>query len=88
ARTPRHAAFVLPLVDIVAIGFLTLSEPSLGYLWVFPIAWVATYYGSAEIDLAISAVAIMSLADPSHWGFSPDVIVDLLIILLALAFLA
>ncbi|MEU2204800.1 HAMP domain-containing sensor histidine kinase [Microbacterium oleivorans] len=88
ARIPRHAAFVLPLVDIVAIGFLTLSEPSLGYLWVFPIAWIATYYGSAEIVLAISAVAAMSLADPSHWGFSPDVIVELLIILLALAFLA
>ena len=88
ARTPRHAAFVLPLVDIVAIGFLTLEQPSLGYLWLFPIAWVATYFGTAEIVLSISAVGVMSLADPSRWGFSPEVLVELLIILLALTFLA
>ena len=52
ARAPRHAAFVLPLVDIVAIGFLTLEQPSLGYLWLFPIAWVSTYFGTAEIVLS------------------------------------
>ena len=88
ARTPKHSAFVLPVVDIVAIGFLTLSQPSLGYLWVFPIAWIATYYGTVEIAASLAAVAIMNLADPSHWDFSAAVLVDLLIILLALAFLA
>ncbi|SDG71017.1 His Kinase A (phospho-acceptor) domain-containing protein [Microbacterium sp. 77mftsu3.1] len=88
ARTSKHSAFVLPLVDIVAIGFLSLSQPSLGYLWVFPIAWIATYYGTIEIVASLSAVALMNLADPSHWDFSAAVLVDLLIILLALAFLA
>lgn len=88
ARAPRHAAFVLPLADIVAVGFLTLEESSLGYLWLFPVAWIATYFGTLEIVLAISAVAVMNLADPSHWGFSPGVIVELLIVLLALTFLA
>ncbi|THE08423.1 HAMP domain-containing histidine kinase [Microbacterium oleivorans] len=88
ARTPKHAAFVLPVVDIVAIGFLSLSQPSLGYLWVFPIAWVATYYGTLEIVSSLAAVALMNLADPAHWDFSPGVIVELLIVLLALAFLA
>ncbi|WP_363454815.1 sensor histidine kinase [Microbacterium sp. LMI1x-1-1.1] len=88
ARTPKHSAFVLPVVDIVAIGFLTLSQPSLGYLWVFPIAWIATYYGTVEIAASLAAVALMNLADPSHWDFSAAVLVDLLIILLALAFLA
>lgn len=88
ARAPRHAAFVLPLADIVAVGFLTLEESSLGYLWLFPVAWIATYFGTLEIVLAIGAVAVMNLADPSHWGFSPGVIVELLIVLLALIFLA
>ncbi|CAL4860794.1 HAMP domain-containing sensor histidine kinase [Microbacterium sp. MM2322] len=88
ARTPKHAAFVLPVVDIVAIGFLTLSEPNLGYLWVFPIAWISNYYGTLEIVASLLAVALMNLADPTHWDFSPRVIVELLIILLALAFLA
>ena len=88
ARIPKHSAFVLPLVDIVAIGFLTLSQPSLGFLWVFPIAWIATYYGNLEIVASLAAVALMNLADPQHWDFSPGVIVELLIILLALAFLA
>lgn len=88
ARVPRHAAFVLPLVDIVATGFLTLEESSLGYLWLFPIAWIATYFGTAEIVLAISAVAVMNLANPANWAFSPGVIVQFLIVLLALAFLA
>jgi len=88
ARLPKHAAFVLPLVDIVAIGLLSLSQPSLGYLWVFPIAWIATYYGTVEIVAALAAVTAMNLADPAHWDFSPAVIVELLIVLLALAFLA
>lgn len=88
ARTAKHAALALPLVDIVAIGLMALSQPSLGYLWVFPVAWVATYYGSIEIVGALAAVTLMNIADPSHWEFSPAVIVELLIILLALAFLA
>lgn len=71
ARTPKHAAFVLPVVDIVAIGFLSLSQPSLGYLWVFPIAWVATYYGTLEIVSSLAAVALMNLADPAHWTSRP-----------------
>ncbi|MET0854122.1 MAG: MFS domain-containing histidine kinase [Microterricola sp.] len=55
---------VLPLLDIVAIGFLRIAQPQLGLglLWVFPVLWVSTLVGvagiTASILLAGSFVAI------------------------------
>lgn len=87
ARYPKSAAFLLPVVDVVAIGFLAMAESSLGFLWVFPIAWVATYYGIPELVISLAIVAVMGLSDPTHWGFPAAVILELLIVLLALTFL-
>lgn len=46
---------LLPLLDIVAIGFLRISQPQLGLglLWVFPILWVSTLVGVAGITSSI-----------------------------------
>ncbi|MET1018620.1 MAG: hypothetical protein ABWX62_01410, partial [Microterricola sp.] len=55
---------LLPLLDIVAIGFLRIAQPQLGLglLWVFPVLWVSTLVGvagiTASILLAGSFVAI------------------------------
>ncbi len=87
ARYPKRAALVLPLIDIVAIGLLAISEATLGFLWVFPIVWVATYYGLVELVLSLGLTTLMGLADPNHEGFAPAVLLELLIVQLALAFL-
>lgn len=46
---------LLPLLDIVAIGFLRIAQPQLGLglLWVFPILWVSTLVGVAGITASI-----------------------------------
>ncbi len=87
AQLSKRAALSLPLIDIVGIGLLSIAESTLGYLWVFPIAWVATYYGIPELIGALGVTAVMDLANHFPGAFSPAVVVELLIVLLALAFL-
>ncbi|RZU66312.1 signal transduction histidine kinase [Microterricola gilva] len=61
---PPGLVLLLPLLDIVAIGFLRIAQPQLGLglLWVFPVLWVSTLVGvagiTASILLAGSFVAI------------------------------
>jgi signal transduction histidine kinase len=87
ARYPKHTVVILPLIDIIGIGLLAMAEQTLGYLWVFPIAWVATYFSIIEVVSALALITAMEVLDPSHAGFPPAVIVEVLIVVLALAFL-
>ena len=87
ARYPKYAALILPLLGIIGVGLLAIAEPHLGYLWVFPIAWVATYYGTRELIIALVTTGVMNLLGSWPRGYSASVVLELLIVLLALAFL-
>jgi signal transduction histidine kinase len=87
ARYSKGAALSLPIIDIVGVGLMAVSESTLGFLWVFPIAWISTYYGTRELTGALVVTGFMNLVDTWPRGYSPSVILELLIVLLALAFL-
>lgn len=87
ARYPKRAALVLPMIDIVGVGLMAVSESNLGFLWVFPIAWIATYFGTRELIAALAVTGVMNLVDTWQRGYNSAVILELLIVLLALAFL-
>lgn len=87
-RLPARAVLVIPLLDIVAIGLLSYGGIyRLSYLWVFPIAWVATYYTLPWLVAAISSVAVMLTIDAVTFEAAPMTIQRSLVIVLSLSFL-
>lgn len=57
-------ALLLPLLDIVAIGFFRLAHPELGLglLWVFPVLWLSTLVGVVGITVGILLVCALAVA--------------------------
>lgn len=87
ARYPKAAVLVLPVLDIVGVGVLSFASETLGFLWVFPITWIAMYYSTRELTLALILTGAMNLADEFPTAYALTVILELLIVLIALAFL-
>ncbi|WP_394278707.1 ATP-binding protein [Microbacterium sp.] len=87
ARHPKAAVLILPALDIVGVGIMSFGSEVLGFLWVFPIAWIATYYSTRELTLALILTGAMNLADEFPTAYTLSVILELLIVLIALAFL-
>ncbi|MBF4561441.1 sensor histidine kinase [Microbacterium sp. VKM Ac-2870] len=83
----RDLVVVLPFVDTVAIGVLSLADQTLGYLWVIPVAWLATYYSMAAV---VSALALVFALQLSRWwvpGAPLTSPLETMIVLLGLGFL-
>jgi two-component system phosphate regulon sensor histidine kinase PhoR len=87
-RLPARAVLVIPLLDIVAIGLISYGGVyRLSYLWVFPIAWVATYYSLRWLVAAIGTVTVLLTIDAFTFAAAPMTIQRLLVIVLSLSFL-
>ncbi|GAA3025074.1 sensor histidine kinase [Microbacterium dextranolyticum] len=83
----RPYALTLPIVDIFAIGCLANADHVLGYLWIVPIAWIATYYSSVAI---VVALALIVGSQVTRWwlpGTDAAEPLEVIIVLLALGFL-
>lgn len=86
ARAPRWA-LVLPFVNTVAIGLLSTTQHALGFLWIIPIAWIATYYSAASVGAALALVLALQVARWWVPGTDSAAPLDVVIVLLALGFL-
>ncbi|NHI17594.1 ATP-binding protein [Microbacterium excoecariae] len=87
-RVPRAGLAVIPFLDIVAIGFLShSSDVRLGFLWVFPVAWIATYYSLAWLVSAICAIGVIVLVSALVVGFPTDQALRLFILTISLGFI-
>lgn len=88
ARLPRTIVALIPLLDTVAIGFTTsATDLRLGFLWVFPVTWLATYFAMpwvfAGIGLAgASLVVFAPQGDPL-----PEITLRVLIVVITFIFL-
>jgi two-component system phosphate regulon sensor histidine kinase PhoR len=88
-RLPARAVLAIPLLDIIAIGFISYGGVyRLSYLWIFPIAWVATYYSLRWVVVAIGAVTALLAVDALTFAAAPMTVQRLLVIVLSLSFLA
>ncbi|MCT9819944.1 HAMP domain-containing histidine kinase [Microbacterium sp. W1N] len=49
SRVPVFVSMLIPIVDIVAITVMRLSDPTAGYtlLWMFPVLWLCGSFGTA-----------------------------------------
>jgi two-component system phosphate regulon sensor histidine kinase PhoR len=87
-RIPAGAVLAVPLADILAIGLTTqAADIRLGFLWVIPITWIATYYSMLAVvsGIALITACLLVLGNPS--GLISDGVLRVLITALALAFL-
>ncbi len=83
----RESVIVLPFINTVAIGLLAMADQSLSYLWVVPLAWLATYYSMAAVSIMLVLVCALQVA---RW-WVPDAPLtsplEAMIVLLGLGFL-
>lgn len=87
-RFGKHVIALVPALDIVAIGMLYAgNDARLGFLWVFPIAWISTYYGIGWLIAALGEIAALVLAHAPTAPLTPDLALRLLVVLLCLGLL-
>ncbi len=86
-RVPQRAVALVPLSDAFAVAFLTdPHELHLELLWVFPVAWLASYFGLAWVFGGIGFIALLLVV--FQRGDDPDdLLMRVLIIVLTFSFL-
>ncbi|OJU43497.1 MAG: hypothetical protein BGN98_09900 [Microbacterium sp. 69-7] len=83
----RELVLALPFADAVAIGLLAISDHTLGYLWVVPMAWVATYYSMAAVVAALGLIFALQIVRWWIPGAPLTSPLEIMIVLLGLGFL-
>ncbi|WOF22271.1 ATP-binding protein [Microbacterium betulae] len=87
-RLPKGLILIVPFADILAIGSMaSASDNRLGFLWVFPIAWIATYYAYPWLALGIGTVTATLLVSSIASGFTAASTLRLLVIVICLGFI-
>lgn len=91
-RLPHTLVMIVPLIDIVAVGIMRVSDPAagVGLLWVFPTLWLATYFGLPGAVVAVtSASAIIWTSEVTTGGaLTTSSIPGLVLLPVALVFVA
>lgn len=87
-RLPRGAVMLVPFGDLIGVALLAFgSELRFGFLWVFPITWIATHFAVAALISALGVVGVVILVDSTLTGPSPSSAVRLITVMLALTFI-
>ncbi|GGH39812.1 sensor histidine kinase [Microbacterium album] len=87
-RLPRHAVIALPLGDLVGIGFMGAGgDLQLGFLWVFPIVWLATHFPLTALIGALVLVVGIMLADTALTGGGDSSALRVIVTTLCLTFI-
>jgi len=87
-RLPHTAVTAVPFLDALAIGFTTNAPDSrLGFLWVFPITWLATFFTLPWVFGGIAFVAACLALFADHSGSQADIVLRVLSVVFTLSFL-
>lgn len=87
-RFGKEVVALVPAVDMIAIGLLYAgNDARLGFMWVFPIAWISTYYSIGWLIAALGEIAALVLAQALRAPLTPDLALRLLVVLLVLGLL-
>ncbi|HWM17433.1 MAG TPA: ATP-binding protein, partial [Microbacterium sp.] len=64
SQLPRSAVLVIPFLDALAIGLAaTSTDLRFGFLWVFPVMWVAMHFRAAVMAALLAVIGIILLVD-------------------------
>ncbi|MFT4051564.1 MAG: ATP-binding protein [Microbacterium sp.] len=88
-RLPRTVVALVPISDVLAIGLLAYGgDLRLGFLWVFPVAWIASYYRLGWMIGALGLVGAIIVLDTLTHDPSVDSTLRFLVVLLSLTFIS
>ena len=87
-RIAREWVAVIPFLDALAVG-LTTNAPDirLGFLWVFPVTWLATYFTMPWVFAGIGFISVGLVAFANQSGTPADTMLRVIIVVLTLSFL-
>lgn len=86
-RVGPRGVLVLPLLNAIVISLIALGDTAAAtLLWVFPIAWVASYYSVGTLIASISLIALLRLINLFLTGLTVETVINMLILLIALGF--
>ena len=85
----RAVVAIIPGLDIIAIGLMAAgSNGALSILWVFPIAWIATYYTLPWLVAALASIAtILTIDTFTTTEVTPPHTLQVTVVLLSLVFI-
>lgn len=84
---PTSAVLVVPILDALAIGLLDSgASPPLSFLWVFPVAWVASYYSVVVLVGMLALVSALTLLRLFGAGLTPESTISMIVLLITLGF--
>lgn len=87
-RVRAEWMLVVPFADIMAIGLSSAAnDVRLGYLWVFPITWIASYYAMTALIGALALISFSLIAFASPTVAPSDTLIRVIVTVLALGFL-
>lgn len=88
-RLPPWVALGIPLLDIVAIGFINRDTPvDFAFLWVFPVTWIATNFPIWAIGTSLGMVATFVVLEEADQPDYSQGTLRFIVITLSLTFIA
>lgn len=64
SRLPAPAVLAVPFADALAIGLVSSgTDLRLGYLWVFPVMWVAMHFRATALAVMLALIGLILLVD-------------------------
>lgn len=88
ATLPPPAVLAIPFADAVAIGLLSSgTELRLGYLWAFPVMWVAMHFRAVALAAMLAMIGCILLVDTALTSSSNVGALRVFIVLLVLTFI-
>lgn len=86
-RIGSSGVLVVPLLDALAIGLLDSgTNPPVAFLWVFPVAWVASYYAVYAFVGILSLISALTLIRLFENGITPEETINVVVLLITLSF--
>lgn len=79
---------VVPFVDLIAIALTAeVADLRIGFLWVIPVAWIATYYSGWVVAAAVGTISVSLVAIAGAQGPIAEATMRVVVTMLALGFL-
>lgn len=86
-RINRAGVLALPVLDALLIGLLVAGDTRVAaFIWVFPVAWAATYFRTAGLLGMLSLIAAIQLTFLLFLGLTVDVTINVVISMITFGF--
>lgn len=86
-RVGSRGVLVLPVLNVFFIGLVSAGgAPATTFMWVFPVAWVGTYYRMGALIVVLSLIAVLRISTLLISGLTPQTTIGVLILVITLGF--